>query len=187
MKKNTIIIGIVGEKGSGKGTLAGHFVQKFNAISFRFSKILDDILHRLYVPNKRENQIKLVLSLRQDFGCDILASVLLNDIQKTDHELVIIDGIRYWDEVKIFRKHPSFHLIAISADTKTRFDRIKNRGEKAGEREMSYEQFLEEEHKPTEVSILDIAETADFQIDNNHPMTDLEQHADEIMIRILQK
>lgn len=187
MTSTQIIIGITGEKGSGKGTAAHYIMEKYGAQAFRFSKILDDVLARLYLLNARENQIKLALSFRANFGDDILARVLLQDATKSDHELMVIEGIRYWDELNILKQHPFFYLISITATPEVRHERCKNRGEKAGEKDQTFEQFMEEEKKPTELMIRDIAKTSNFKLDNNRDFEGLDYQIDVIMKKIISK
>ena len=111
-----LVFGLVGHIASGKGTVVEYLKKNHNAIQYRFSKILDDILSRLYLENSRDNQINLAVKLRELHGNDVLARVLASDIKKDNPKLAIVDGIRYKEELEAFRALPDFKLVAVIAD-----------------------------------------------------------------------
>lgn len=148
-----MVIGFTGPKLSGKGTAAGYLVQKFGAKTYSMSGILTDIANRLHLENSRANLIAIVTGLRAQFGKDVLAKTLYQDILEANDKLAIIDGIRMSDEVEIFSKLPGFQLFYVDAPVEVRFARAKNRGEKVGESTMTFEEFAKEEHAQTEVEI----------------------------------
>lgn len=55
-----------------------------------------------------------------------------------------------------------------------RFERLKDRGEKIGESEMTYEQFIEEENATNELLIPEIGARADVKIENNSSMEEFD-------------
>ena len=175
-----IILGLTGEKLSGKGTTSDYLVEKHNFKHFRFSKILDDIADRLYLPNTRENLIEVALMLREKFGPEILAHVLKKDIEKDKPEFAVVDGIRYWEEYKILKNIPGFHLIYVTAPMKDRFERQQKRHEKEGESDMKLEEFEKQETAPTEVLIKEIGEKAEYQIDNYGSYEELYNNIEDI-------
>lgn len=162
-----LIIGLVGDKGAGKGTMAQHLSTKYQAVTFAFPQILKDILARLYIPNTRKNLSDLALALRKLFGDDVLGQTIHKDIDNSNASIITLDGIRYFDEVKLLKEFPMFYLVYITADVKLRYSRVKMRGEKENETTMTFEEFLEEEKLQTELQIKDIAKTANFNVVNN--------------------
>ncbi|OGY85739.1 MAG: hypothetical protein A2233_02920 [Candidatus Kerfeldbacteria bacterium RIFOXYA2_FULL_38_24] len=161
-----MIIGLIGLKLSGKGTVASYLKEHYQAKSYSMSGVLSDILDRLYLPQSRQNMIELVTSLRAVFGEDILAQVRKQDIQKAQDKLAIIDAVRMPKEVAIFSTLPNFILLYVDAPLKMRFERAKNRGEKAGEKNMSFSDFQKEEKAITEQNIVALKTKADFIINN---------------------
>ncbi len=184
MPKQTII-GLTGERVSGKGTIAKHIIKKYKAKYYRFSSILGDLLERLYLPKSRANYIDLVLALRKTFGADILAKVMVKDISKDKNKLIIIDGIRYPDELEVLKKIPGFHLVYITADVKRRYERAIKRKEKVGEDKLTLTQFKKIENAPTEKNIPKIGKTAEYVIDTNCEMDESLKRADKIMEKII--
>ncbi len=163
---NKIIIGLVGEKVGGKGTAAQYLVEKYGAQTFRFSKILNDVLDRLYIPQTRENQTKMSVTLREAFGQNLFAQVIAGDAKNAATPLIVIDGIRRWGDVEALKDLPGFHLLYITAPVEIRWQRARGRGEKVGESEMSLETFKEEENLSTEKDIPEIGRSAGFMLDN---------------------
>ena len=185
--KKKVIIGLIGEKGAGKGTVSDRIIKKYGAVHYGTSKILRRTLEDLYLPVTRDNLIKLALVLKEGYGPSIIIDSLIRDMEKDKADIIIADGIRMHGDVEPFRKKygKNFYLIYVTADLKLRYERTKLRKEKAGESEATLEQFLEEEGKLTEISIHEIGKTADFKINNNGSAIELEKQVDEIMKQIL--
>lgn len=173
-----LIIGLTGEPASGKGTVAAYCREKFGASSYRFSDPLFETLRLLDVAASRENLVALSVSLRRDFGETVLAQALSRKVRDDNHELIVIDGIRRLGDIETLRTIPGFHLVSITAEVKTRYERQLQRGEKAGETTMTFEQFLELENAPTERSIREVAALAEAAITNNGTLPDLYQTID---------
>lgn len=163
-----LLIGLVGEKGSGKDTFAKYLteISDKKITHIRFSDLLKDTLKLWDIEPTRANLQKLAQVL-EDFGSGTVAHGLEKQIQSIDSEMIILDGIRWHPDVELLKKFPNHKLIYITAGPKLRFERLKSRGEKAGESEMTYEQFLEEEKAPNELLISEIGSKADIKIENN--------------------
>jgi dephospho-CoA kinase len=163
-----LLIGLVGEKGSGKDTFAKYLqeISEKKIAHIRFSDLLKQTLKLWDLPLTRANLQKLAQVL-EDFGSGTVAHGLEKQIRETEADIIILDGIRWKPDVELLKKFPDPKLVYITADPKLRFERLKNRGEKIGESEMSYEQFLEEEKAPNELLIPEIGSEADLKIENN--------------------
>jgi len=167
-KKNKLVIGLIGEKGAGKGVIAKYLMEKYKADHFGTSKILKRTIDDLCLPATRDNLIKLALVLKEGFWHSVVIDALINDMEKSSAEIVIADGIRMYGDVEPFKKKygKKFKLIYITAPISIRYERTLKRKEKIGEDKMSFERFLEEEGRLTEISIHEIGEGADLTIDN---------------------
>ncbi len=174
-----LIIGVVGEKGSGKGTfpkLLQESLSDKKIVRTTFSDIMTDTLNIWGLDRSRENYIKLVVAMRDNFGPDVLASAVKKRIQELDGDIIVVDGMRWMADLDMIRSLDG-KIVYITADPKIRYERTKARGEKAGETETTLEQFMEEEKAPTEVDIPKIAEASDFTINNDR---DLDSFKDQI-------
>jgi dephospho-CoA kinase len=184
MPNNKIIIGIVGEICSGKGTAAEYLRKKYDGVVFKFSTVMRDVLDRLYLPQTRENLQALSLTLRQTFGQDLFAKTMARDAAASTARLTIIDGIRRPSDISELSKLDLFHLITITADEKTRFERIRERKENPNDAEKTWEQFRKEAAADTEATIRTIAPMAEFTINNDGSVEDLCSKLDAIIAKI---
>ena len=185
--KRKLIIGLIGEKGAGKGTVAEYLLEKYGAVHFGTSKILRRTLEDLHLPVTRDNLVKLALVLKEGYGPSVIIDSLIQDMEKSSADLIIADGIRMHGDVEPFQKkyQDNFYLVYVTADLRLRFERTKARKEKDGEENATLEQFLEEEGKLTEISIHEIGRSAQFKMNNNGTAEELKKQTEEMMEKIL--
>lgn len=179
-----IILGFVGQAGSGKGTAGNILKEKYGAAVFTFSDILNDILKRLFLPPSRDNLIILSQVLRQGFGQSILANAMEKQVASTESDMVVVDGIRRLEDIEDLSKNPAFHLVEMVAAPELRYERLKKRNQKPGEAEMTWEDFLAMGQRETELTIAKVSETAQLKIDNEGDVPALEKQLDELIIKI---
>ncbi len=148
-----LIIGLVGQAGCGKGTAADLLREKYGAGYIRFSGILGIVLETLGIEKSRVNFVKLSNGLRDTYGEDALSYAVEKIALSAPEDIVVIDGIRRPDDIVALEPLPHFKLLSIEVPAEIRFERMKKRGEKATESQMSWEQFQTEEHFPTEITI----------------------------------
>ncbi|HRH22160.1 MAG TPA: hypothetical protein PLJ58_03070, partial [bacterium] len=72
-----------------------------------------------------------------------------------------------------------------TADMKIRYERTKLRKEKAGEDQMTWQGFIAEEARLTEVAIHEVGLQADFIINNDGEQAELERQIKDVMTKIL--
>ncbi len=163
-----LIIGLVGEKGSGKDT----FAQILSEVTdktiehIRFSDLLRKTLEIWDISPTRENLQKIAQVL-EEFGPGTVAHGLEKEIESANAQIVILDGVRWKPDLELIQKFPDHKLIYITAAAEERYKRLKNRGEKIGESEMDYAQFMKEEKAPNEILIPELGWSADYKIENN--------------------
>lgn len=180
-----IIIGLVGRQGSGKGAAANILQEKYGAKLYRFSAVLGDVLDRIAIDRTRDNLIKLSEALRKTFGEDVLAYAVEREAATSDADIVVVDGIRRIEDIIALEPLPQFKLVEIAAPAKTRFERMKGRGEKEGENRMTLEEFATQEQAPTEATIPLVAARAWKAVDNGDTREDLEHQIDAMMKELL--
>ncbi len=181
-----LLIGLVGEKGSGKDTFSKYLTEISNQkIShIRFSDLLKETLKLWNIEVSRANLQKLAQVL-EEFGEGTVAKGIEKQLKNVNADIVILDGIRWKPDLTLLKKFPNHKLIYITADPKLRFERLKSRGEKIGESEMSYEQFLEEEKAPNELLISEIGVEADIKIENNGTIEEFDLKIEELCSSLL--
>ncbi len=147
-----VVLGFVGELSSGKGTSVSYLKEKYGASTYSFSTMLRDILDRIYVEQTRDNLIDLSVFLRRHA------------------------------DIEYLKKLPNFVLVEISADQETRFDRLKKRNQNVDDQSKTWEQFLADAEKPTEISIREVAKAATKHVDNNGTIEQLKIQLDNLVI-----
>lgn len=160
------IIGLVGKISSGKGTVAEYLKKNNNAVTYRFSTILRDILKRLHKKITRENMQNLSTTLRQNFGEDLLAKVIAEDVKKDERDLIVVDGIRRLADIKYLSELPHFTLVKIMATPEIRYKRLIQRTENQGDTQKTYEEFLADEKKEADAEIPVVMEKAEIELSN---------------------
>ena len=176
-----LILGLAGEMGSGKGTVAKYIIDKYQGNSHRFSTVLRNILDRLYLLQSRENMQELSTLLRQKFGEDILAKVMYQDVLLDKNEIITIDGVRRMADIKYLREIPHFKLIFIEADIEKRYERIHKRTENSNDQTISFEEFVEEQKQEAESQVRELKSQANYLINNNGSFESLYTQVDEII------
>lgn len=179
-----IILGLAGEIASGKGTIAKYIVERYHGKSYRFSTMLRDLLDRLYLEHSRENMQTMSTMIRQSFGEDIMARVMVEDIKKESTDVIAIDGVRRLADIKYLRHLPGFKLAFIEADMKRRYERIVQRGENPDDKEKTLEEFEREHKQESELQIKDLRKNADLIINNDGSQEDVYAQVDKMMKEI---
>ncbi len=170
---------------AGKSTATDYLAQKYGAARYRFSDLLRDLVRRLYLPETRDNLIQISIVLRNEFGQDLLARTLAEDIKKNkEHDYIIAEGIRREEDIKFLRELPGFHLISIDADIETRYKRLKTRGENEDDQTKTFEEFVADHERETEKSIIPLMAKAEFTLNNNGDAQSLYNQIDEIIKKL---
>ncbi len=186
----TLVIGLTGEKGSGKQTFADFLkeVAKDKDVKqVRFSDLLAETLNLWSIPTTRANLQKMAIVMNEGFGPGTLSKAIQNRISKTMADIILLDGVRWESDMELIRSFPKNLLVYITADVKTRYERLKNRSEKVDEQGVNFEQFMEEEQAKTEVLIPKIGQGADIKIQNNGSLPDLKAEVEQIYNTKLQQ
>jgi len=133
--------------------------------------------------------VKLALVLKEGYGPSVIIDSLIMDMEKNGSDIIIADGIRMHGDVDPFRRKygKNFFLVYVTADVRIRYERTKKRKQNEDEDKVTFQQFLEEEAKLTEISIHEIGKQADFTMNNNGLQEDLIRQTDEMMEKIYEK
>lgn len=183
-----IVIGVIGEKGSGKETFANLLAEILphkKVLGIATSNILKQTLSLWDLPDIRENYTKLVISMEEVFGAGTLARANKKLIEQSDAEIVVVDGLRRYPEIDLIRSFPQNYLVYLTASPQVRFERIKNRAAKENETSMSFENFMQEENLETERLIKEMAKGADYTIENNEGLEEFKQKINGFVLKRL--
>ena len=176
-----MIVGLVGEKGSGKETF-GNFLsgiaKKTKVTRVRFSDILVETLRSWDLPLTRKNIQKMAVVMEDGFGKGTLTQAVKRRIAIINAEILILDGIRWLTDEKMLREIDNSLIVYITADLKLRFERIRRRTEKVGEGK-SFRQFMKEEKAKNELFIGKIGKRADVKLENNGSLGEFKKKVEE--------
>lgn len=184
-----LVIGLVGEKGSGKQTFVNFLRQIITSPSalhndmtvrqVRFSDILGQTLILWDILNTRENLQKLSIAMKNTFGQESLSHAAEFNIENETADIIILDGARRQSEIEIVRKQTPNLLVYVTADQNLRYERLKNRSEKVGETGLSREKFMQEEAVETETLIPKLGTKTDIKIENNGSLEEFKNKIQE--------
>jgi len=133
--KQKTIIAIVGLPGSGK-TAAANFFQKKGLVVISFGKVINNYIDQ----NKSEHTEKIHKQVREGirskYGKEALAILNEKKIRQVlkKEKILIIDGMRSWEEYEYLKKKfPKIRIVivALFADKSTRYYRISHRKDRA--------------------------------------------------------
>lgn len=176
-----MIIAFVGKFASGKSEAADYISKNYGGEKFKFSQPLRDVIKRLYLEENIDNLSKLSEALRSQFGEDILAQIANKEIDSYEAEIKIAEGVLRLQDIKYLRKASDFYLVSVTANDKTRFNRMRDRKENAQESTKSFEKFKQQEHNSSNETIPQVMKQADYTLENNGTLEEFHQKIDNLM------
>lgn len=167
-----MIIGLAGQKGAGKGFFVSSLTaaagkRNFTVQTIKSSDILAEMLKAGGIATSRSNLQLLASLLVTGFGNGVISEAVRSKMENSSADIVIFDGVRWLSDVQMIKNFPGGKLVFIDAKKIIRYKRIRNRGEKPEEKNLSFGQFEDEEDALTENFIPQIQGIADFVIENN--------------------
>lgn len=186
-----ILIGLVGEKSSGKDTvtkLIECLLPQKKIVQIRFSDILTETLDIWGLPKSRKNYQKLSPVFRKLYGRHVLSNAVMTRAEATNADIVILNGIRWREDVTMlrsFKEGVRNILVYVTAPVNLRYSRSVVRGEKIGEKNTTFKQFMKEEKAYTEILIPKIGKKADIIVQNTGSMKDLRDFVASKLIPII--
>ena len=151
--------------GAGKSTIAEGLKSKGYHIINMGNCVRNEAKKRNLDPTGT-NLGKLMLELREKNGPGAVAELIIPDIEQSDSNVIVIDGIRSNDEIEVLRKHGIVKLLAIHASTDKRFGFLQKRGR--SDDPQTKENFHERDNRELGVGISNSIALSDDAITNNN-------------------
>jgi dephospho-CoA kinase len=183
-----MIIGLTGRIAAGKGFVVAHLLEK----SFRYvtlSQVVRDEVVKRGLPVERKNLQDVGNDVRKKEGENAWIKRVISNMN--DGEDWIVNGIRNPGEVKELKKRKDFFLIALEANQKLRFERLLDRNKMSDPK--TWEEFLKidrrdfAEDDPAGQQVGACIKMADFKIENNGSLDELNASIDEIFKKMEKK
>lgn len=180
------IIGITGTLGAGKGTVVEYLVKNKGFKHYSVRDLLIEEIKKRNLPINRDSMAKVANDLRAKFGPTYITKVLFEKAQK-DNQNSIIESIRNPSELE-FIKSSGGIMLAVTADQKVRYERIKQRlSEKDN---VTFEEFKIQEDRemnntdPNSQNLSKCIAHSDFLINNDKNLENLYDQIEKILTKI---
>lgn len=187
---NKIIIGITGTIGAGKGTIVDYLVKNKGFAHFSAREdVINKEIEKRNLPITRDNMIMVANDLRKNYGPSYVAEELFKLAQNSDKNC-ILESLRAVGEIESLREKGCFYLFAIDAERRTRYDRIRERGNVQSD-DVSFEKFVEQEETetrsddPNKQNLSKCISMADYVLENNGTKEELQKQIDEIISKLM--
>lgn len=187
------VIGLCGKTGSGKGAAAAWLAERHGAVRLKHSDVLRELLARNGKRVVPANMSALFEAIAGQLGYQWIAAEMVRRMfdhprPASIHEgtTFVVDGIRNPQEVAFYhervrRPGNGFTLLALDAPQQTRFGRVRNRGERENERDMTWEAFVAIESLESHTGEAAVMAMADVRIDNNGTLDAFHAELDRLL------
>ena len=130
-EKRKAMIALVGMPGSGK-TDAANYLKRKGLPVITFGKIVNDYIKNNNLPHDEKSHQQVRMALRKKYGQEAMAVLNADKITKAlkKNLIVVIDGMRSWEEYEFIKKHfprIKIFIVALYADKEMRYQRISKR------------------------------------------------------------
>ncbi|TQV81037.1 AAA family ATPase [Exilibacterium tricleocarpae] len=179
-----LIIGITGPIRAGKSTASKYLSEKYGYNFAPNARVLKSILEALGLPARRDLLAATGDAIFADLGRDIIARARVAQVQA--HEPLgdlryVIDGIRYIEEIEVYKTLNNFKLIAISASDDIRYIRAKENIDTIKDGELSASQFQNLNNRQSERYVEILMNCADHRFENVGTEIELKYAIDSFM------
>lgn len=180
----SMIIGITGTDGAGKGTVVAYLVQKKGFTHYSARALIIEEIQKRNVPDNRENMRLVANDLRRAHGNDFVVAFSLQKAREEGKNDIVIESIRTVGEATTLKENGGI-LLCVDADRRIRYERIAQRGSSSDH--VTFEEFVLLEEK--EMSDADpdgpqkaaVMRMADHTIRNDVSETDLFARIEEFL------
>ena len=178
-----MILGLTGTLGAGKDAAAKFFIR--NGFSYHScSDIIRDECKKRGISLDRDNLIKTGNELREKYGSEILARMIIERRIAKDEKDILVVSIRNPFEVEELKKQKDFVMIAVDAPIELRYKRITSRKEIRDH--VSFDKFKEQEEREMagdkNMQQLDkVMKMADYKIINDGTLEQLQSRLEDLL------
>jgi dephospho-CoA kinase len=175
------VVAICGLPGAGKST-AIDAIRNLGSVIIMGDIIRNEAKKSNLEPTS-ENLGRIAKELRKKYGPNIIAEKCVELIKNQSDDIIFIDGLRSMAEVKVFRKHWKFPIIAIALEEKARFKRLFERARSDDPK--SIDDLKERDKREIEFGLEYVLDNADYIIKNNSTKEDLKERIRKLVLDLI--
>ncbi|MCF6171567.1 MAG: AAA family ATPase [Bacteroidales bacterium] len=176
------IIGITGTLGAGKGTIVEYLIKNKGFKHYSVRQFLIKEIEKRGLPVNRDSMTSIANELRAANTPYYIVAELYKQALKSGKDAVI-ESIRTPGEVEFLQQQGNFILIAVDAEPKNRFNRIKIR--KSATDQIDFATFLTNERRemttedPNKQNLQKCIQMADITLLNDGTIDELVQQLEK--------
>ena len=178
-----MILGITGTIGAGKGTVVDFLVREKGFAHYSVRDFLVEEIEKRGLPVNRDSMHNLGNSLRAEHGPSYIICMLHSRAEATGGN-ALIESVRAIGEAEFLKKKGA-QIVAVDADRRLRFERVKLRGSATDD--IDFDTFVEHEEKELAstdtfgMNIIGIMQVADYRIENDGSLEELHEKIEEML------
>ncbi len=175
-----VIIGITGTLGAGKGTVVDYLVSNKNYKHYSVRNYLIKEIENRKLTVDRNSMVAIANDLRTKYGPSFITQQLFDEAKKAKSNC-IIESVRNPSEAEFIKSHGGT-MIAVDADQKIRYERIKSRATVTDN--VTFEEFKAQEEKemictdPNSQNLQKCIEMSDIKLYNNGSIESLNEQVE---------
>ncbi len=158
-----LVVCISGYPGSGKSIFA-NTARELGIPIYTMGDVVREEARRIYGRIDPETVAKTSQEIRRRMGRGAVARLLAQKIDSSNHEIVVVDGVRSPDEIEALSTIGRTVIITLIASRRTRFERLIKRGRI--DDKPTYENLLEREERERSFGLDKVIEAANLYIYN---------------------
>ena len=184
---DSVVIGVAGEIGSGKDTLAEHLVDKYGFLHISLSTVVARGRKRSGLPENRHNQLTYANSKRDLHTGDYFVRLALEEADEVGAPRIVLSGIYCLEEAGHIQDLPDGFVVGvIGPDADTRYDMVVARMANKTD-VMGRDQFDQMAHNESAgpdgktPNVRKVMERADFTLRNQATLQEFFDSIDQMM------
>jgi dephospho-CoA kinase len=179
MLKSKKLILVTGLPGSGKSTFAKHLASSGVKV-LAMGDVVREEASKRGVGRDINSMADFMVWLTKKYGEQYVARAICEKINRLEDEVIVVDGVRSFAEVKYFRaRFEKVLLVAVVSSLEKRFDRLKARGRIDDPKTL--DELKKRDETELSVGVGSVIKDADVTIANDGPLDDMKIKVKQVL------